>query len=214
MTPDQDPARPPPGWSPAPTPATGDATTEVTQRDRDGRPWQIGTDAEVGWIVQGTVPGLTITSGIPPVFQAYATVLVPELGDRLNEHEQRVVRLLAEHSTDHDWWLGYLDTGASDIVFPDAPRVRLYSNWSYLLVKAGPEQALQWRAEPSPLHCGLPDLMFPTARSWLISALWDDDWWCLGGSTELIDAFVREPGLQARRVSPDDDATPPGHVAR
>jgi hypothetical protein len=183
-------------------------------RDKDGRPWQIGTDADVAWLSQSTVPGLTIASAIPLVFQAYATVVVPEFGTALDEHEQRVVRLLAGHGTNHDWWLGYLDTGASDIVFPDAPRVRMYSGWSYVLVKAGPEQALQWRAEPSPLHCGLPDLMFPTERSWLISALWDDDWWCLGGSDELIDAFVREPELEARRVGPYEDATPPGHVAR
>jgi hypothetical protein len=42
----------------------------------------------------------------------------------------------------------------------------------------------------------------------------DDDWWCLGGSEELIDAFVRETGLEARRVEPYSDATLPGHVAR
>lgn len=121
------------------------------------------------WISRGTAVGLTVTSAIPRIFEAYATVVVPEFRAGLDEYEQRVVRLLSDHSTDHDWWLGYLDTGASDIVFPDAPRVRMYSDWSYVLVKAGPEQALRWRAEPSPLHCGLPDLMFPTDRSWVIS---------------------------------------------
>ena len=186
----------------------------MTTRDKDGRRWQLGTDADVDWIAGGTAIGMTITSGVPRVFPAYATVLVPEHGEGLAEHEQRVVRLLAEHSTEHDWWLGYLDTGASDLVFPDAPRVRLYADWPYVLVKAGPEQALRWRAEPSPLHCGLPDLMFPVTRSWLISALWDDEWWSLGGPAELVDAFVREPGLRTRRVGPDEVATPPGHVAR
>jgi hypothetical protein len=165
-------------------------------------------------IARGTVVGLTVVSAVPPVFAAYATVVVPEFGAGLDEHERRIIRLLADHSSDQDWWLGYLDTGASDIVFPDAPRVRMYSDWPYVLVKAGPQQALTWRAEPSPLHCGLPDLMFPTDHSWLISALWDDDWWCLGGSTELIGAFLRERGLESRRVAPDDDATPPGRVAR
>jgi hypothetical protein len=146
---------------------------------------------------------LTVTSAIPRIFPAYATVVVPELVVGLAEHEQHVIRLLSDHSSDHDWWLGYLDTGASDIVFPNAPRVRMYSHWPYVLVKAGPQQALQWREEPSPLHCGLPDLIFPADRSWLISALWDDEWWCLGGPEELVDAFVGEPVLQARRVSPD-----------
>ncbi len=180
--------------------------------DKDGRLWQIGTAADVDWVARGTVAGSTVRSAVPHVFEAYATVVVPEPGERLHDHEQRVVRLLVEHSTDHVWWLGYLDTGASDIVFPGAPRVRMHYEWSYVLVKAGPEQALRWRSQPSPLHCRLPDMMFPTDRSWLISALWDDDWWCLGGSKELVDAFVGEPALETRRVGPYDDATPPGHV--
>ena len=191
----------------------GRAVTGST-REKDGRSWQIGTNTDVDWISTGTAIGLTVTSAIPRVFGAYATVVVPELRAGLEEHEHHVVRLLSQCSTDVDWWLGYLDTGASDVVFPDARRVRMYADWPYVLVKAGPQQALQWRAEPSPLHCRLPDLMFPTDRSWLISALWDDDWWCLGGPAELVDAFLREPGLEAHRVDRHGDATPPGHVAR
>ena len=202
------------GWRPAAAADTRPAGTEVRTRDRDGRSWQNGTAAGVEWITRGTASGLTVTSAIPPVFESYATAVVPEFGAVLDEHERRVIGLLADHSSDKEWWLGYLDTGASDIVFPDVPRVRLYSDWPYVLVKAGPQQALTWRAQPSPLHCGLPDLMFPTDHSWLISALWDDDWWCLGGSKQLIDAFLREPGLESRRVAPDDGATPPGHAAR
>ena len=38
----------------------------------------IGTDAEVAWIADGTSTGLTITAAIPPVFEAYATVVLPE----------------------------------------------------------------------------------------------------------------------------------------
>ena len=199
-------------WSPVAA-GTGHATAAGTTRDRDGRSWQLGSDADVEWITQSTKAGLTVASAVPSVFAAYATVVVPELRAGLDEHEARVVRLLVDHGADRDWWLGFLDTGASDVVFPDAPRVRIYSDWPYVLVKAGPQEALQWRSEPSPLHCGLPDLMFPTDRSWLISALWDDDWWCLGGPHELVDAFVREPGLDVRRVDAHHDATPPGHAA-
>lgn len=43
-----------------------------TRRVRDGRAWRIGTDADIAWIVNGTSPGLTITSAIPPVFDALA----------------------------------------------------------------------------------------------------------------------------------------------
>jgi hypothetical protein len=188
--------------------------TKVTSGDMSGQSWQIGTAADVEWVARGTEVGLTVTSAIPPVFAAYATVVMPRVADALGEHEGRLVELLSAHSTTHDWWLGYLDTGASDVVFPAAPRVQMYSRWPYVLVKAGPQQALQWRVAPSPPPGVLPDLMFPTDRSWLISTLWDDDWWCLGGSDDLINTFVREPGLEARRVNPYDDATPPGHVAR
>jgi hypothetical protein len=56
-----------------------------------------------------------------------------------------VLALLAEQSPDQRWWLGYLDTGVDDIVFPDAPKVTLYYGWPYVLVEAGPEQAAAWR---------------------------------------------------------------------
>jgi hypothetical protein len=55
--------------------------------------------------------------------------------------------------------------------------------------------------------------MVPEDRTWLLSTLWDDDWWCLGGSTRLVDAFLADPGLEAHRVDTDEDATPPGHAS-
>jgi hypothetical protein len=44
--------------------------------------------------------------------------------------------------------------------------------------------------------------------------LWDDDWRCLGGPAALIQAVLDDPALEARPVGLDEDATPPGHVAR
>jgi hypothetical protein len=41
----------------------------------------------------------------------------------------------------------------------------------------------------------LPNVMFPVDRSWLVSALWDDDWICIGGPAGLVDRFVRHPDL-------------------
>ena len=180
---------------------------------KDGRGWQIGTQTDIAWIAGATRSGLTIRSGIPAVFEAYATVVLPrdaETGD----HERRLMRLLMKHSAEQPWWLGYLDTGSADVVFPDAPRVLLYANWPYVLVKAGPEQAQQWRAHAlSSPHSRLPDLMFPADRSWLLSALWDDDWWCFGGPADLVAALQSDPGLEVRIVR-TEDATPPGHTAR
>jgi len=119
---------------------------------RDGRTWRIGTDAEVAWIAAGTAyhSGLptsmsrTITGAIPPVFEAYATVLVA-YGEERDVHDRALLTLLREQSPDQQWWLGYLDTGVDDIVFSDAPTVTLYARWHYVLIEAGPDQAAAWR---------------------------------------------------------------------
>src|SRR5258707_13466750 len=82
--------------------------------------------------------GGTITAAIPPVFEAYATVVLPHAGEGQDEHDRAVLALLSEQSTGQPRWLGYLDTGADDIVFPDAPKVTLYPGWHYVLVEGGP----------------------------------------------------------------------------
>jgi hypothetical protein len=164
---------------------------------KDGRSWPSGADKDVDWIANGTAPGLGITAAIPPVFSAYATVLVDE------------------KSSGQPWWLGYLDTGSDDVVFSQAPRVTLYAGWRYVLVQAGPEEAASWRQGPPWPRGVIPDLLFPVDRTWLVSRLWDDDWRCLGGPADLVGRVVTELPPHARRVRVDDeDATPPGHVAR
>jgi hypothetical protein len=40
---------------------------------------------------------------------------------------------------------------------------------------------------------------FPGDRSWLLSTLWDDDWTCTGGSSALIDGFLRHTRSAATR---------------
>lgn len=188
----------------------------MVTRSRDGSTWRIGTAAEVAWIADGTTASRTITAAIPAVFEAYATVELPVGGEGQDGHDRAVLALLSEQSAGQPWWLGYLDTGADDIVFPDAPPVILYSGWSYVLVQAGPEQAAGWRRGGfSSFWTGaLPNLLFPEDRSWLVSTLWDDDWTCLGGPVELVDRFLHHPGLRARPVAVDQDATPPGQQAR
>jgi hypothetical protein len=187
----------------------------MVTRSRDGSAWRIGTQAEVAWIADGTSVGRAITAAIPPVFEAYATVVLPRGGEGQDQHDQAVLALLSEQSAGQLWWLGYLDTGADDIVFPDAPKVTLYSGWHYVLVEAGPEQAATWRqyGDRSFWKGALPNLMFPADRSWLVSTLWDDDWTCIGGPAGLVDRFLRHPGLRARPVTLGEDATPPGHQA-
>ena len=80
-----------------------------------------------------------------PVYEAYVTVVIPEEPEDRRRRNRVVVALLGGHSAGQPWWLGYLDTGADDIVFPDAPRVTLYTGWDYVLAEAGPEQAAAWR---------------------------------------------------------------------
>jgi len=114
---------------------------------RDGRAWRLGADADVASINDGTSAGTTITSAIPPVFASYRTLELPETTDRaeLARHEQAVIGLLTERTTAQPWWLGYLDTGASDVVFPYAPRTTIYYGYGYVVVEAGPQQAAGWR---------------------------------------------------------------------
>jgi hypothetical protein len=180
---------------------------------RDGKTWRLGVQSDVAWIAQHTTIGLTIDAAIPLVFDAYATVVVAEDDAARRNQDRALVSLLSERSGEIPWWLGYLDTGTEDVVFPDAPMVTLYSDWNYVLVEAGPEQAASWREDRSSSFGALPDLMFAADRSWLVSRLWDDDWRCLGGPADLLDGCRRDPHLRARPVSPGENATPPGHTA-
>jgi len=79
-------------------------------------------------------------------------------------------------------------------------------------MERGPQQALTARgnSDSTPWPSALPELMFPFDRSWLVSPLWDDDWRCVGGPAPLVDALLAHPELEARLVTPDEDATPPG----
>ena len=178
---------------------------------RDGQAWRVGRPAEVSWIADGTKNGQGIAAAIPPIFATYAT-LWDSNEDRVTTrtHEHAVVGHLIEHTAaDQTWWLGFLDTGAHDIVFTDAPRVTLYSGWSYVLIEAGPTQAVMWRTGHMRSSEGaLPDLMFPADRAWLVSALWDDTWTCVGGSLRLIEALERDPLVHARTVWPGENPKP------
>ena len=201
-----------------------------TWRAKDGRDWCIGSAEEVRWI-QETPLGNSVADAVPPIFDAYATLEQPLTGDRLTEweaahdrqtlvidawerHEASLLGILIERTEPQPWWLGYLETGSSDVVFPDAPRVEMYAHWPYVLVEAGPDQAAKWRSEV--VYESLPDLMFPVDRSWLVTTLWDDDWTCIGGPKRLIDAVLTHSALaeRAREIDPSmsmDEACPPGH---
>jgi len=180
---------------------------------KDGRAWRIGTASDVAWIAEGTTSGFAVTAAVPPVFEAYATYF--ELDDYpspVNVQESAVVHHLVKRSGDQPWWLGFLDTGAHDIVFEHVPKVALYSDWPYVLVEAGPLQALIWRTGHMRAQYGvLPDLLFPADRAWLVSALWDDTWTCVGGPADLIRSLQQDPRVQARPVRLDEGAAPPGH---
>lgn len=180
-------------------------------RVKDAQSWRIGSDADVAWIRAATVVGLTITSAIPPIFDAYATVVVPEDSDDRTRHDQALLTILSEQTPGQPWWLGYLDTGSDDVVFYDVPKVNLYVSWRYVVVEAGAPQAATWRN--AWWRGPLPDVIFPADHSWLVSRLWDDDWRCVGGPADLIERLRCDASLETRVVHVGDDATPPGHQA-
>lgn len=193
---------------------------EILVRVKDGSEWRIGTDAEIAWIRDGTTPGTAISAAIPPVFDAYATLELPETGEHdrgscLEDpagHDEAVLTVLSTHTGAQPWWLGYLNTGAADVIFYDVTPVTLYSDWEYVLIQAGPDQAGRWRGKWDRWKGILPDLMFPADRSWLLSTLWGDHRTFLGGSRQLVDALLAHPELRhrARAVDPsNDDVAPP-----
>lgn len=179
---------------------------------KDGRAWRIGTDEQVAWINDGVTAGPSITASIPPIFAAYATLAFPldleSSRDRMRPAEDRfddaLLRVLCAHTKPQPWWLGFLDTGASDVVLHAARRLRMYPGWDYVLVQAGPHEARTWRSDDGRWFTALPELIFPEDRSWLLSSLWDDAWASVGGSAELISALLIEPELRpgAERTDP------------
>ena len=201
-----------------------DGSDRAVSASKDGRTWRIGGEAEVAWIRENTEVSFAITSAIPPVFEAYATLELPGTGDLPSEspledpgrHDAALLELLSEHSAGQPWWIGYLETGGSDIVFDSVRKVRPGpTDARYVLVEAGPEQAALWR-DREHWKSPLPDLMFPADRAWLVRTLWDDDWTCIGGSRGLVEALLahHDLGHRAREVDPSlQDATPPGHTA-
>jgi hypothetical protein len=171
---------------------------------KDGRAWRIGGEDEVAWVNARVTGGRSITAAVPPVFAAYATLVFPldfeRSRDEMRPDEDRfddaVLSVLSGHTEPQPWWLGFLETGASDVVLADAPRVHVYS-WPYVLVEAGPHEARTWRSDEGRWFTALPELMFPADNSWLLSSLWDDAWACVGGSPDLIAALLIEPELGA-----------------
>jgi hypothetical protein len=63
---------------------------------------------------ENTDGGLAITSAIPPVFEAYATLELPGTGDHdaaswledRDRHDASVLAVLSEHTAAQQWWLG------------------------------------------------------------------------------------------------------------
>ncbi len=180
-----------------------------------GAPPPPGGSEVVDWITSSTRRGRTITAAIPPTYARYATVVVPDGDTAKTLADAALIEVLQAHTPAQPWWLGYLDTGLSDLVAADAPKVAVYVGWPYVLLEGGPERALNARRNVDVIgwHSALPELVFPSDRSWLVSTLWDDDWRCVGGPAALVDALLLRPNLQVRAVSLDEDATPPGHAS-
>ncbi len=172
---------------------------------KDGRAWRIGTDEDVAWINAVVTDDRSITTSVPPIYAAYATIAFPldlESGrEQMREAEDRfddaLIRVLGAQTAPQSWWLGFLDTGASDVVLPEAQRVLVYG-CRYVLVQAGAREAGAWRGNDGRWFTALPELMFPADRSWIVSSLWDDAWAGVGGSADLISALFDEPELRAR----------------
>ncbi|WP_431876864.1 hypothetical protein [Micromonospora marina] len=69
------------------------------QVNKDGRHWRIGTAADVSWIAGHTTAGVSITTAIPPVFDAYATTYQTDQVTAA-AYEQALVEDLTMHTAD------------------------------------------------------------------------------------------------------------------
>lgn len=172
--------------------------------------------AATRWIADGTHAGRDITSAIPPVFGAYATITHEyDEGWGGGSHERNMLRdrvdALLPHlksvSGDSDIWFGFRRDAAYQIGHEEREIDDIYApGWLYQFA-TGRLDAIAPGL--------LPELVWPADRSWLLSNLWDDDWTCVGGSTGFIQALEDDPTLMARRVQLGQDAIPPrthGHV--
>jgi hypothetical protein len=178
-------------------------------RIKDGRSWRIGTAADVAWIERAVDFSTRTITQVPPGFAAYCRLELPDLryappdqaAAAQAAHDQGVVDVLGAAPGSHSWWLGYLEYGIGvDLVFDDAPRTSLFG-WDFVLVQAGPQQALGWRAHSTGATAwkgALPDLIFPADRAWMLFTSWDDVWSGIGGSEDLIGSFERDPRLGPR----------------
>ena len=88
---------------------------------KDGRSWRIGTANDVAWLAGQTTDGISITTAIPPVFDAYATFYPPD-GVSIEAHERAVVDELTEHTPDQTWWLGISTPAPTTSSSPMLPR--------------------------------------------------------------------------------------------
>ena len=142
-------------------------------RNKDGRAWRVGCDAQIAWIRENTAVGRGIASAIAMLFEAYATLELPGTGEHdpqsgfedPDRHDAAVLAVLKENTAAQPWWLGYLDTGAADVIFYDVPKVSLFPTHDYVIVEAGPQQAGSWRGRWDRWKGILPDLVFPEDRS-------------------------------------------------
>lgn len=58
---------------------------------KDGRSWRIGTASDVAWLAGQTTHGFSITTAIPPVFDAYATFYPPDAASCVGVDDDRGV---------------------------------------------------------------------------------------------------------------------------
>ena len=177
---------------------------------KDGRAWRIGTAADVAWIAGRTTHGVSITAAS----RRSSTPTPPSTRRRASPPPTTSAPSSVPSGTPPTSRGGWATWRPA----PTTSSSRSAQGVAVLgvAVRAGRGRAGAGAHLADRSHArgdgSLPDLFFPADRSWLVSALWDDTWTCIGGSDQLIDTLQRDPLLSARRVEPDEDALPPGLI--
>ena len=190
-------------WTSARTGGTGGSARPTTSLARRARPRR----------------GLSVTTAIPPVFEAYAPST--RRGCRLPTPTNAPWSTsLVACTPDQPWWLGSRHRRPRRRLSARSRGCPSTGTGPIVLVEAGPEQALgrRVRSHARRRTGSLPDLFFPADRSWLVSALWDDIWTDIGASAAILAALRRNPLVNARPrrarrgrapARPDARLTPP-----
>jgi hypothetical protein len=133
----------------------------------------------------------------------------PSLGEMDLDELEALCEILTVHSANsEDCFFGLCEIWSwVNELLPEGgrkqPRLELPLGRNHVVLR-GPLSAVNQIGNPRPVARHAPQLIWPADRTWLVVSEVDFDSTLVGGSSELIQAIVESPELEAWRVEPAD----------